>query len=129
MITELVAPSMPKAKFKYSPFVQAGPYIQSAGLVGLDPSTGQLVVGGPGAETRQILSNLAAALKELDLKVDDLVIARIFTTSMARFSEINMEWDAFFENRSILPARTAVGVSALPISASVEIEFQFYKEK
>ena len=114
MITELVSPSSPKAKFKYSPFVKAGPFIQSAGLV------------GPGPETGQILRNLKTAMNDFGLRLDDMVIAHIYTTSMARFPEINQEWDGFFTGQSILPARTAVGVSALPINASVEIEFQFF---
>ena len=126
MITELVSPSSPKAKFKYSPFVKAGPFIQSAGLVGLDPESEKLITGGPGPETGQILRNLKTAMNDFGLRLDDMVIAHIYTTSMARFPEINQEWDGFFTGQSILPARTAVGVSALPINASVEIEFQFF---
>lgn len=67
-------------------------------------------------------------MEDLGLSLDDLVMARIFTTSMEQFADINNEWDAFFENQNRMPARTGVGVSALPINASVEIEFQFYQE-
>ena len=119
---------MPKPKFKYSPFVKSGPFIQSAGLVGLDPATEQLVSGGPGPETNQILKNIKAAMDDLGLSLDDLVMARIFTTAMEQFADINKEWDGFFEDQSRMPARTGVGVSALPINASVEIEFQFYQD-
>lgn len=67
-------------------------------------------------------------MRELGLSVDQMTVARIYTTSMARFDEINKEWNHFFDAEERVPARAAVGVSALPLGASVEIEFQFYME-
>jgi 2-iminobutanoate/2-iminopropanoate deaminase len=126
MITELCAKSLPNPLFAYSPIIKMGPFIQTAGLIGINPGTNKLVLGGPGPETLQILRNLSAGMRELDIAMDDLAMARIYTTSMSRFSEVNTEWDIFFEKQRVLPARSAVGVSALPIGASIEIEFQFY---
>ena len=128
MVERIWPTALPGPRYRYAPFTRFGPFVQSAGLVGLDPETERLAIGGPGPETRQILRNLDASMRELGLSSDHLTVARIYTTSMARFDDINAEWDAFFDTEGIVPARVAVGVSALPIGASVEIEFQFYKE-
>ncbi len=58
----------------------------------------------------------------------DLMIARIFTTRMDAFAEINAAWEEVFTDGTTPPARTSVGVSALPLGAAVEIEFCFYRE-
>ena len=127
MITAVPLKSLPAPRFKYCPVVQAGPFVQISGMVGIDPATDKLVAGGPGPETRQILQNLRNALEEMRFSFEDIFVARIFTTSMARFDEVNREWDSAFKNQDRLPARTGVGVSALPVGATVEIEFQMYK--
>ena len=44
------------------------------------------------------------------------------------FSEINKAWEEVFVAGVEPPARTSVGVAALPLGATVEIEFSFYRE-
>ncbi len=114
-------------KFRYTPCVQAGPNYTVSGMIALDPLTGRLVEGGPYAETRHILALLAGALPEWGLALDDLVLARIFTTRMDAFGEINRAWDEVFATIEP-PARTSVGVAALPLGAAVECEFLLYRE-
>jgi 2-iminobutanoate/2-iminopropanoate deaminase len=117
--------SQPKPKFRYSPAVRMGPFIKTAGMVGLSPETGNLVSGGAEAEFEQILQNLTALMEENGL-AHGPVDATIFTTAFHRFPEINAVWDAYFASAQTLPARSAVGVSQLPIGAQVEAEFLFY---
>jgi 2-iminobutanoate/2-iminopropanoate deaminase len=57
-----------------------------------------------------------------------MIAAVIYTTDFARFPDINRAWEEVFTSDVAPPARTAVGVSALPLNASVEMEFRFYKE-
>jgi 2-iminobutanoate/2-iminopropanoate deaminase len=59
--------------------------------------------------------------------LDELLVARIFTTKFEEFAAINAAWEAVFSEEIIPPARTSVGVSALPLGAAVEIEFTFIK--
>ena len=118
---------LPGPKFKYSPCVKAGPNYQFAGMVALDRGTGALIEGRPGVQTQKIMENLVGALPDFGLTLDDLYAARIFTTEFDRFGEINEAWNAFFEIIDP-PARSAMGVCALPLGAKVEIEFTFYKE-
>ncbi|WP_083439213.1 RidA family protein [Herbaspirillum autotrophicum] len=117
--------AIPAPRFRYSPCVQIGPVVQVSGMVALDPANGQLVSGGPGAETACILANLQRALPDYDVTLEDLLIARIFTTRFDAFADINAAWEAVFTADLVPPARTTVGVSALPLGASVEIEFSF----
>ncbi|MFJ2989685.1 RidA family protein [Collimonas sp. NPDC087041] len=117
--------AIPAPRFRYSPCVKIGPIVQVSGMIALDPISGQLVDGGPGAETACILANLQRALSDYGVALDDLLIARIFTTRFESFAEINAAWEAFFGGDMTPPARTSVGVSALPLGASVEIEFSF----
>ena len=128
-IESLLAQSLPAPRFRYSPCVQAGPWRQVSGMIALRPDTGELEAGGSGAETRRILQNLCAALPEWGVELCDLVVARIYTTRFDRFAEINEAWEEIFRADIVPPARTAVGVAALPLNASVEIEFSFWRER
>jgi len=119
--------SIPAPRFRYSPCVKIGSSYQVSGMVALDPVSDTLVPGGPAAETACILSNLQRALPDYGLSLDELLIARIFTTRMDAFADINAAWEAVFSGDTVPPARTSVGVSALPLGACVEIEFSFVK--
>lgn len=118
--------AIPAPKFHYTPCVQAGPHYSVSGMVGLDPATGQLVAGGAAAEARRIFDNLLLALPDYGVTLSDMTLARIYTTDFAAFPQINKVWDAAFSGLPP-PARTSVGVQALPLGASVEIEFSFYQ--
>jgi len=129
MVKPLTSARLVPPKFKYSQAVQAGPHVYFSGLIALDNETGELVPGGVGAETRQILDNLQLLMGEFALDWQHLVMARVFTTDFGRFSEFNSAWEALFNSLEVPPpARTSVGVSALPLQASIEIEFTFYRE-
>ena len=97
-------------------------------MIALDRDSGQLEAGGVGAETTKILANLLSALPDFGLTLADLVSANIYTTRMDEFRDINAAWEAVFTPDIRPPARTSVGVSALPLGAGVEIEFMFYRE-
>lgn len=112
-------------KFPYSPCVRIGPIVQVSGMVGIDPETGALVSGGPGPEVTRILANLKLVMPDYGVSMQELLIARIYATEFQKFDQINAAWSAVFENEIALPARSAVGVSALPLGATVEIEFSF----
>jgi 2-iminobutanoate/2-iminopropanoate deaminase len=128
MIHVLASDKLPKPRFRYSPVVQAGPWILFSGMIALDTATGLLETGGPGRETAKILANLSAALPDLGLGLEHLASARIFTTRFGEFAAINAAWDAWLGDVARPPARTSMGVAALPLAASVEIEFAFYRE-
>jgi len=122
----LVSSAIPAPRFRYTPCVKTGPFYTVSGMVALDPASGQLVAGGVAAETRRILDNLKAAMPDYGVGFEHMVSARIYTVCFDRFAEISAIWDAYFTDIAP-PARTSVGVAALPLGALVEIEFAFYK--
>lgn len=124
----LKSPKLYAPKFRYSPCVKAGPWYAVSGMVALDPATGQLVGGGVYCEAKQILHLVQLGLPDWGLSLEHLVRARIYTTRMDHFPEINKAWEEVFANVEP-PARTSIGVAALPLGATVEMEFDLFKDQ
>ena len=104
----------------FSPAVRAGDFIFFSGQVGQDPATGKLVEGGVEAEARQLFSNLATLLDTAGKSFRDVVMARVFLTRIEDFAAVNAIYAEQFEPP--FPSRTTIGVAALPLGASVEVE-------
>ena len=118
---------LPRPRFCYSQLIKTGAYYQTAGMIALNIEKGDIEQGGVKAETKKILSNLTQAMPDFGLRLSDLIIARIYTTKFDQFSLIKAAWEEFFKEDNAPPARTALGVSQLPLGACVEMEFSFYK--
>lgn len=110
----------PAAIGPYSQAVRAGQFVFTAGQIGLDPSTGQLVADDVAAQTRQVMANLAAVLAAAGSDLSRIVKTTIFLTDMADFAAVNAVYGEFFPTEP--PARSTVAVTALPRGARVEIE-------
>ncbi len=104
----------------YSRAVWAGDILYMAGQLGIDSAAGELVQGGVAAETQQLLNGLSAVLAAAGLSMGDVVKANVFLTDMADFAAMNKIYETFFE--APYPARSTIGVAALPAGARVEIE-------
>lgn len=129
MVEHLESKKLVPPKFKYTQMVKAGPHYYCSGLIALDNDTGQLVDGGIGKETEKILDNLQLLMGEFDLGWQNLAFARVFAADFENFSAFNTTWEALFDLVDVPPpARSSVGVKALPLGAAVEIEFVFYRE-
>lgn len=110
----------PAAIGPYSQAVRAGQFVFTAGQIGLDPTTGQLVADDVAAQTRQVMANLAAVLAAAGSNLGQVVKTTIFLTDMADFAAVNAVYGEFFPAEP--PARSTVAVAALPRGARVEIE-------
>jgi 2-iminobutanoate/2-iminopropanoate deaminase len=110
----------PKAIGPYSQAVLTGNLIFTAGQLGIDPATGNIVPGGVGAETRQALMNLNAILEAAGSSMNNILKTTVYLRDMADFNSMNGEYATFFQ--STPPARSTVQVAALPRNAAVEIE-------
>jgi 2-iminobutanoate/2-iminopropanoate deaminase len=104
----------------YSQGVVKAPFLFTAGQVGIDPKTGDLVAGGVAAETRQALLNLKGIVEESGRKLDDVVKTTVFLLTMDDFSAFNAVYADFFPAPP--PARSTVAVTGLPKAARIEIE-------
>jgi 2-iminobutanoate/2-iminopropanoate deaminase len=114
---------MSKPLGPYSPYVRAGDFVIVSGQGGL--RDGALVEGGVAAQTTQTISNVADRLAEAGATLNDVVKTLCFLTDMGTFEEFNEAYAAAFGDHR--PARSTVGVAALPAGLSVEVEAWAYK--
>ena len=110
----------PKAIGPYSQAICVKELVFTAGQVGLDPGTMELVEGGVEAQTRQVLTNLKHVLESADSGLNFVVKTTVFLKNMNDFPNLNSVYAEFFPNNP--PARSTVEVAALPKGALVEIE-------
>jgi len=120
-------PKAPPAAGPYSPAVAAGEWFCLAGQVGLDPATGKIVDGGVEAQTRQVLDNITAVLDDCGVTLRDVAKTTVFLADMADFPAMNAVYAEAFAGHK--PARSTIGVAALPGGAAVEIEVWAHRGK
>jgi 2-iminobutanoate/2-iminopropanoate deaminase len=115
----------------YSPIVRAGPWLICSGQLGLAPAPEggptappSLVEGGPTAQLTQALRNAEALLASEGAVPTDVVKTTVFVTDMDGYGAVNQAYAAYFGGHR--PARSVVGVAALPMDADVEVEVWAY---
>jgi len=113
----------PAAIGPYSQAVSAGGWIFCSGQIALDPDSGSLVGGGDiEYETRQVLKNLDAVLRQAGATRADVVKATVYLADMSKFSKMNQVYSEYFDGCGP-PARTCIQATALPRGVRVEIDF------
>ncbi|MGA2342933.1 MAG: RidA family protein [Steroidobacteraceae bacterium] len=110
----------PAAIGTYSQAAQVGNTIWVSGQIALDPKTKELVGGGIEAEAHQVFKNVKAIVTAAGAGLDDVVKATVFLTDLNNFALVNKIMAEYF--REPYPARAALGVSALPRGAQIEVE-------
>ncbi len=97
--------------------MRAGEWIVCSGQLGL--RDGQLVPGLD-RQVSQAIANLKELLASEGASLTDVVKTTVFLAHMSDYPTMNQVYvEAFGEHR---PARSAVAVSELPLSALVEVE-------
>jgi 2-iminobutanoate/2-iminopropanoate deaminase len=103
----------------YSQGIVAGELVFVSGQLGIDPETGQVVEGGIGPQTEQVMKNLAAVLEEAGTGLDRVVMTSIFLVALEDFQPMNEVYARHLSEP--YPARATVEIAALPSGARVEI--------
>lgn len=107
-----------------------GPYAQAniidnlvitSGQIPLIPETGEIVSGGIEEQTKQVLTNLEAVLKEAGTCLNNVVKTTCFIKDMNDFGKLNEVYGSFFTS-GVYPSRSAIEVARLPKDVLVEIE-------
>jgi len=109
----------PAAVGPYSQAIRVGSLIFTAGQIGIDPRTGQLV-SGLEAQVHQVMQNLQAILQAAGSDLQHLVKTTIYLTDLSAFQTVNAIYAEYVGTTP--PARSTVQVAALPLAAEVEIE-------
>ncbi len=115
--------SAPAAGIPVGPYSQAvvsGNWIFVSAEKGVDPLTGKIAEGGVRGETLQVLKNIDAILKAAGASIEDVVRCVVYLKNIEDFSVMNEAYATVFISEP--PARTTVGVAALPLGLSVMIE-------
>jgi 2-iminobutanoate/2-iminopropanoate deaminase len=121
MKERITTSNAPAAIGPYSQAIRAGNLIFTAGQVGLNPQSGQLVEGGIREQTEAALRNLQSELKAAGCSFSDVVKTTVFIMDMNDFTVMNEVYQQFLGD-IIPPARSTVQVAGLPRGAMVEIE-------
>lgn len=66
-----------------------------------------------------VISNVKKILAEAKLTLDDVVKVNLYLTDLNELPSLNKVYPNYFEHP--LPARAAIGVTALPLGASLEV--------
>ena len=110
----------PAAIGPYSVAAGGGPFVFSAGQIGIDTETGDLVPGGIEEQTHQVFSNLSAVLRAASSCLEHVVKTTVFLRDMKDFPAMNKVYGGYFPSNP--PARTTIAVAGLPKDALIEIE-------
>jgi 2-iminobutanoate/2-iminopropanoate deaminase len=112
--------TLPPPVGPFSTAIKNGELIFVSGQVGVDPATGKLAGTDIEAQTEQVFKNLTAVLSACGRTFDDAVRVGVYLTDMNHFARMNAIYAKHFSLP--FPARTTIGVAALPIGAIVEID-------
>jgi 2-iminobutanoate/2-iminopropanoate deaminase len=104
----------------YSHGIDADGLIFLSGQTPVDPKTGKLTEGDIKAQTEQSFKNLFSVLQTAGLSPDNVQKVNVFLVDMNDFSAMNEVYKKQFAEP--YPARTTIGVAALPLGARIEIE-------
>ena len=113
-------PQAPKAIGPYAQAIRADGVVYTSGQIGIDPATGALVPGGIEAQTRRVLENLKAVLAAAGSSLDRVLRVGVYLTDLGHFQAMNRVFAEYLDRHR--PARSTVGVAALPMGALVEMD-------
>ena len=114
------ADGAPAAVGPYSHAVEANGLLFCSGQIPLDAESGEIVGATPAEQARRCLENLQTVCRAAGAELGDAVRCTVYMTDLSAFAEVNEVYAEFFPSEP--PARAAVGVSALPKGAQVEID-------
>lgn len=103
----------------YSQAVRAGDMVFLSGQLGIDPASGNLLVGFD-AQAHQVFRNLQAVCQAAGGDLANIVRLGVFLTDMGDFAHFNQIMGEYFNEP--YPARAAVQVAGLPKGGVVEAE-------
>jgi 2-iminobutanoate/2-iminopropanoate deaminase len=118
----ITADTAPKAIGPYSQAIKIknGEIIFTAGQLGIDPASGNVVDDGIAAETRQALKNVQAILTAAGSDMEQVIKTTVFLKDLNDFAAMNAVYAEFFPKNP--PARSTIQVARLPKDGLVEIE-------
>ena len=109
----------PAAVGPYSQAVVINGLVYTSGQLALDPATGELIGKTIEEQAEQVMKNLVSILEAAGSKPEKAVKTLCFLTNMNDFTAFNEVYARYFTEK---PARSCVGIQALPKGAICEVE-------
>ena len=115
--------SAPTPVAPFSHAVECDGWVQVTGQMPTNPAHEKIPLPkGIHAQTSRVMDNLIIVLNDLQLKLEQVLSARVFLTNFKRdYEAMNNVYSSYFSHDR-LPARTCVGVTDLALGALVEID-------
>ncbi len=110
----------PQAIGTYSQAIKAGNTVYLSGQIPLDPETMEIVTGEFEVHARRVFDNLRAVAKAAGGDLSNAVKLNVYLTDLGNFQAFNTVMAEYLGQP--YPARAAVGVTALPRGAVVEVD-------
>ncbi len=110
----------PQAIGTYSQAVKVGTTVYMSGQIPLIPETMEMVEGDIKLQIHRVFQNLRAVAEAAGGDLSDVAKLNIFLTDLSNFPQVNEVMAEYFQQP--YPARAAIGVSALPKDAGVEMD-------
>jgi len=110
----------PAAIGPYSQAVRSAQTVYLSGQIPLDPATMSLVEGDIAIQAHRVFRNLQAVCEAAGGSLAGVVRVGIYLTDLADFAAVNEVMAEYFT--APYPARSTIGVSALPRGARVEVD-------
>jgi reactive intermediate/imine deaminase len=118
--TNISTDAAPEAIGTYSQAVRVGDTVYLSGQIPLVANTMELVSSAIDAQIEQVISNLHAVAEAAGGSLDEFVRVTVFLTNLGDFTAVSEAMARHFTEP--YPARAALGVSALPRGALVEMD-------
>src|SRR6516225_5502277 len=119
MKTSVITFNAPQPIGPFSQAVVAGNMVFVSAQFGRDPFTNEFKMESIEAETRQVMNNIQAILKEAGICFSNVVKSSIFLKDMHQYSKVNEVYASCFS--APYPARETIEVSDLPMHVNIEI--------
>jgi len=110
----------PEAIGTYSQAIKTGQTVYISGQIPLNPQTMQLCSKELPAQIEQVLENLSVICEAAGGNLSNIVKLNVYLTDLTHFPLVNEAMTRYFTEP--FPARAAIGISALPRNAEVEMD-------
>lgn len=120
MVRTIETAEAPAAVGAYSQATETDNLVFTAGQIPATPDGDLLDDASIAEQTERALDNVEAVLAEAGVSTSDVLKVNVFLENIDDFEEMNEVYSGYFDDEP--PARSAVGVDALPKGVGVEIE-------
>ena len=117
--TVINSSNAPKALGPYSQAILTNGMLFISGQIPMVLSTGEILTSDIQTQTKQVMTNILAILKEAKMNFSNVVKTSIFLSDINYFQKVNEVYASYFNEDP--PARECIQAVRLPKNADIEI--------